>query len=180
MRDVPLQWPKLIQYLEEDTSFIKYQIVKQEHPEIGKYKCNTDRACRGNLGESSTAFCVREWNGDLIYAKSKRLQISNSICVEATTILGGIQYCITQNLVPLRIETDSLSMVKILEGEWEVPWRNSMVVNNIKYWRQKGLVHFSHIFREGNVLADFQLTWFLILQVQLNSIDTWNYQQQEE
>ncbi|KAG5610738.1 hypothetical protein H5410_022019 [Solanum commersonii] len=44
--------------------------VTWEKPELGWVKCNTDRASRGNPGESSYSFCLRNNQGDLIYAET--------------------------------------------------------------------------------------------------------------
>ncbi|KAK6777688.1 hypothetical protein RDI58_024406 [Solanum bulbocastanum] len=43
----------------------------------------------------------------------------------------------------------------ISEDGWKTPLSISMEVARIKSWRNKGLVHFAPIPREGNALADF-------------------------
>ncbi|KAK4713391.1 hypothetical protein R3W88_019298 [Solanum pinnatisectum] len=67
----------------DDFIKIYYQLVKWEKPKIGWFKCNTDGASRGNPGESSAAFCVRNWHGDLVYAGVRRLSNTTSMIVEA-------------------------------------------------------------------------------------------------
>ncbi|WMV30097.1 hypothetical protein MTR67_023482 [Solanum verrucosum] len=91
---IPNQWPQLVQHFEQYRPLIKSQVVIWRKPEIGWLKCNTDGACRGNLGERSAAFCIRDADGNLVYAEAKRLWITNSIQAEARAIQGGIQHCI--------------------------------------------------------------------------------------
>lgn len=95
-------------------------------------------------------------------------QIADAICLyaEARAMSKGIEYCVCNQLLPLIMETDSLTMKKIVDGEWETPWSISMTLKEINTWRMKGHIQFAHTLREDNTLADFSLTWFLILQVQ--------------
>lgn len=67
----------------------------------------------------------------------------------------GLEYCTSQNLLPLTMETVSLSVKKILDGLWEIPWNVAMDVRKI--WRlMEGVpIVVEHVYREGNKLADF-------------------------
>lgn len=47
--------------------------------DAGKIKCNTDGASKGNLGEGSYGFCIRDNKGDLIYAQPKGVGIVTNI-----------------------------------------------------------------------------------------------------
>lgn len=53
------------------------------------------------------------------------------------------------------METVSLSVKKILDGLWEIPWNVAMDVRKI--WRlMEGVpIVVEHVYREGNKLADF-------------------------
>ncbi|XP_060182325.1 uncharacterized protein LOC132611987 [Lycium barbarum] len=119
------------------------------------FKCNTDGASRGNPGLSSAAFCIRDEVGNLIYAGVRRISDTTNITAESIAILDGIEFCIKNDLVPVMIESDYLSMINIIQGIWEIPWKISMEVKKINFWRNKGQVQFAHILREGNALADF-------------------------
>jgi len=48
-----------------------------------------------------------------------------------------------------------LTMVHILEGEWDVPWSVALEVNDIRRLRGVVSARVKHSFREGNTLADF-------------------------
>lgn len=45
-------------------------------PKIGGFKYNCDGTSKGNPGESSYAYCVRDHNGDLIWAEVQKISIS--------------------------------------------------------------------------------------------------------
>lgn len=120
----------------------------------GWFKCNTDGASRGNLEEGSAAFCLRNANGDLIYDEARRLEVTNNLCAEAIAIQEGVRFCIEQQRIQVLIESNSLSMIYMIEDRWDTPWKIRMEMEKIKYWRSKGIVHFAHILREGNALAN--------------------------
>ncbi|KAK6786192.1 hypothetical protein RDI58_014717 [Solanum bulbocastanum] len=77
-----------------------------------------DGACKDNSGPSSGAYCVRDAAGRFIYAKTKRLGYCTNLMVEIKAFRLGLEYCTSQNLVPLTMKTDSLSVKKILDGLW--------------------------------------------------------------
>ncbi|XP_060211883.1 uncharacterized protein LOC132639457 [Lycium barbarum] len=121
MKQFPKRWPFFVQYLENLRMTFTHKKVTWVPPERGRYKCNTDGASRGNPGISSAAFCIRDQNGDLVYAAGKRLEDTTNVIAEAVAIEDGIQYCVDHQLLPLIVETDSLTMQKILDGIWEIP-----------------------------------------------------------
>ncbi|XP_075101861.1 uncharacterized protein LOC142177287 [Nicotiana tabacum] len=88
----------------------------------GWYKCNTDGASKGNPVPSSLGFCVRDDEGDVVYARSADLGVTTNVVVEAKVILQGLEYCVKHDLYPLILEIDSLVMKKAIEGEWDPPW----------------------------------------------------------
>ncbi|WMV25242.1 hypothetical protein MTR67_018627 [Solanum verrucosum] len=52
------------------------------------------------------------------------------------------------------IETDSLSLKKIIQQTWRVPWEIAEKVEEIREIMEKIKAKITHIFREGNSLAD--------------------------
>ncbi|XP_060211803.1 uncharacterized protein LOC132639368 [Lycium barbarum] len=121
----------------------------------GWYKCNSDSASRGNPGPSSVAFCIRDDNGDLVYAATQKITDGNNLVVEAVAIKQGINYCMDHQMYPLLVETDSLAMKMFIRGTWEVPWCISMILKDINRLIRGQTVKVDHIYREGNCLADF-------------------------
>ncbi|MCD7452921.1 hypothetical protein HAX54_018666 [Datura stramonium] len=52
-------------------------------------------------------------------------------------------------------ETDSLALVKFIEGEWKIPWSMTLEVKAIKRLMEEATVQIQHTLREGNALADY-------------------------
>ncbi|XP_060177940.1 uncharacterized protein LOC132607880 [Lycium barbarum] len=84
-------------------------------------KCNTDGAAKGNPRPSSTAFCIRNEEGDLVHAVAKILIDGSNIVAKAEAIRMGLMYCVEKELFPLIKETDSMTMKMIINGEWKIP-----------------------------------------------------------
>lgn len=55
-------------------------------------------------------------------AKAVETGEATNIMAEAKAIVEGLAYCVEKQLHPLILETDSLVIKKIIEGEWESPW----------------------------------------------------------
>lgn len=47
----------------------------------------------GTLGISSYGFCVRDYNGDLVYAESANIGVITCMVAEATTIWKALNFC---------------------------------------------------------------------------------------
>ncbi|XP_059280949.1 uncharacterized protein LOC132034570 [Lycium ferocissimum] len=131
-QDKPYKWADIVKYVESFQPCITRVVIRWDFPPIGWFKLNTNGATKGNPGPSSTAFCVRNDCGDLIYAEGKKLtDDGSSLIAEAVALRDGVAYCESHNLWPLIIETDSLSMKKFISSEWEVPWSIILIVNEI-------------------------------------------------
>lgn len=153
-QNLPRTWPAIVNVLENWEPRFRHKIVRWRRPPGGCYKCKFDGASKGNSGPSLAAFCVRNCFGDIVIVKGKRIPDSTSLVAEAVAIKEGIQFCIDRNLLPLIVETDSHTMVQVLEERWEVPWSVVMEVEAIKRMREGVPVHVKHPLREGNTLAD--------------------------
>lgn len=88
---------------------------------VGCYKCNSDGVSKGNSGPSAGGFCVRDWNGEFMYVASHRLGVKTSLEAETMAMEKGLQYYLSNQFIPVILETDSLIFSKILDGIWEVP-----------------------------------------------------------
>ncbi|XP_059285936.1 uncharacterized protein LOC132039479 [Lycium ferocissimum] len=61
---------------------VYYAKVLWRMPPLGRLKCNTDGACRGNHGISSFRFCIIDSNGDLVYAEAQQMGIATNMEAE--------------------------------------------------------------------------------------------------
>ncbi|XP_060170720.1 uncharacterized protein LOC132601662 [Lycium barbarum] len=115
--NIPSRWHQIVQFFEGYKPTVICRIIKWMRPALGFYKCNTDGAAKGNQGPSSAAFCIRNEEGDLVYAAAKSLTDGTNIVAEAEAIRMGLRYCVEKQRFPLLIETDSMTMKKILNAE---------------------------------------------------------------
>lgn len=114
--EIPDTWPQMITILDAFRPTFQYKVVSWINPPQGWWKCNTDGASRGNPGPSATAFCVRNFNSDLVGAKGLKIEDSINTVVEAIAIREGLWYCREHGFLNIIIKTDSSAMVNILNG----------------------------------------------------------------
>ncbi|XP_070029656.1 uncharacterized protein [Nicotiana sylvestris] len=130
---VPQKWLDLLTMIEQYTPRLKYDKVLWEFPSRGWIKVNTDGACRGNSRRSSIGFCIRDEVGDLIYAEGREISEETNNESEAT---------------------DSMLLKNIIEESWKPPWYITEHVEEILRLKEQSIIKVTHIFREGNTLAD--------------------------
>ncbi|WMV17864.1 hypothetical protein MTR67_011249 [Solanum verrucosum] len=155
MQQIPRSWPDIIDFLGNYKPKIYYSSITWKPPELGTLKCNIDGASRGNPGRSAYGFCLRNHKGDLIYAQGEEINECTNIEAEAIAIKEAIYHCVAICLDKVCIKTDSLILVKILAGIWEVPWHIAILVSDIKALALQCQVRIQHAYREGNTLADY-------------------------
>lgn len=76
--------------------------------------------------------------------------IKTSLEAEVLTLEKGLQFCISSNLLPVILDTDSLIVDKVLSGVWEIPWSISLRIKRIKRMMRNGQMEVQHVLREGN------------------------------
>lgn len=79
-------------------------MVRRIDPPKGSFKCNNDGS-----GKGSMAFCVINGEGDFIYTESRVLEEVTVIETKIKAIRMGLDYCLHNRLVPLIVETYSLT-----------------------------------------------------------------------
>ncbi|KAK4718298.1 hypothetical protein R3W88_016636 [Solanum pinnatisectum] len=107
LRQVPVNWPDMVDFFEKYKPELYYLAVSWRPPEQGMLKCNTDGVSKGNPGRSSYDFCLRNHRGDLIYAQGEEILETTNITAET------IANCVTMGLSMISMKTDSLVLVKI-------------------------------------------------------------------
>nr|XP_009769782.1 PREDICTED: uncharacterized protein LOC104220585 [Nicotiana sylvestris] len=142
--------------------------VTWQLPYEGWFKCNIDGASRGNPGPSSYGFCVRDHEGNLVFAKAKEIGEATNIVSEAKAIAEGLAYCMERHLHPLIMETDSLGMRKIIDDAWETPWCIGAEVRRIKEIKSTITFHsFHELPAEGKTLINMDKSQILNLWVKV-------------
>ncbi|PHT59369.1 hypothetical protein CQW23_01732 [Capsicum baccatum] len=116
-----MEWKSMIRFLANYKPRFYHQLVKRELIEQKIVKYNTDGDCRGNLGIGSYDFFLGNEEGDLIYAQGDNIGFTTNVVAETKAILEEIKYYVSKDIRTIRVETDSLLMVNILNEDWKVP-----------------------------------------------------------
>ncbi|KAH0635990.1 hypothetical protein KY289_035905 [Solanum tuberosum] len=135
LRNIPEDWPNLVHFFEGYKPILVPKVIHWKPPMEGTYKCNSDGASKGNPGQSAGGFCIRDWKGEFIFAATYDLGIRTGLEAETSAMEKGLNYCVTHNLLPVCLETDSLVLTKILNGVWEVPWSIKIQIQKIELLR---------------------------------------------
>lgn len=117
-------------------------------------KCNTDGASRGNPGESSYGFCIRDSQCDLVYVEIMAIGIATNMEVECIAILKDLRHYKREDIQTIIIESDPQSLVKIVLKEWRIPWSLVVHIDEIHKLMDMMQVKIIHAFREANQLED--------------------------
>ncbi|KAH0690096.1 hypothetical protein KY289_017454 [Solanum tuberosum] len=141
-------WPELVIYLTGYTPRIDCKVVYWKLPRQNTFKCNTDGSSKGNPGPSSSAFCIRDEQGNLMYAEGNMIGISNNLIAEVVAIRLRLEYCRIHNLLPLILENDSLAAMKMIEGAWHRPWEVTMEVRRIHILKESTNLIYYNNFQE--------------------------------
>lgn len=134
----------------------KLKVVKVlwEFPMEGWIKVNSDGASRGNPGMSAISFCVRDDRGDIIHAYGQEIQDTTNTKAEAVAILEALRYCYVHHLSNIWLGTDSMFLKTVIMENWITLWMMTAHVEEIRRLMVLCHTRISHIFREGNKLAE--------------------------
>lgn len=143
------------------TKFKKYKprlfcyAVKWYPPTQGRLKCNTDGDSKGNLGQGAYGLVARGDERNLIYAQAGGLGFTTNMIAEMTAILEVVRLCALRNWHDMEIESNSLALVNIVRNVWRIPWEMIEAVDEIRNLMSNINATITHIYREGNTLADY-------------------------
>lgn len=102
----------------EPTLKLEYKMVTPPNPWL---KGKTDKVSRRNPGPRFYDFCIRNGEGDLVVATGARIIDSTSLKAEALAIRECLANCKGNDIQHIIIESDSFTMVQIVQGISEVP-----------------------------------------------------------
>ncbi|KAH0669829.1 hypothetical protein KY289_024322 [Solanum tuberosum] len=154
MNRLPDDWPTMVQMLRRYKPKLYYQSVAWRPLEGTFIKCNTNRGCRGNPGLSTYGFCLRNSEGNLIYAQAEPIGVTTNMEAEARAILEALKVCTEKGLQNVILEKNSLCMMNFLRGLWKIPWEMADIYQAIIREQQLLNIQVTHVFKEGNYLAD--------------------------
>lgn len=154
LQDIPHKWHDLLKFLEHYMPKMKVDKVLWEFPKEGWNKVNSDGASRGNPGRSTIGFYVRDDRGDIIHAYGQEIQDTTNTKAEAVAILEALRYCYVHHLSNIWLGTDSMFLKTVIMENWITLWMMTAHVEEIRRLMVLCHTRISHIFREGNKLAE--------------------------
>ncbi|XP_058111206.1 uncharacterized protein LOC131254225 [Magnolia sinica] len=132
-----------------------HSIVTWLKPLRGFLKLNVDGSSRGNPGLSGGRGVCRDHHGNLIFAFHRNYGLTLNTIAEAQAMLNGITSYSKLGLRSIIVESDSLTIAKAAADRYDfVPWNIWYKIGTIREFRRSLNLSFSHIFREGNSVAD--------------------------
>jgi ribonuclease HI len=123
-------------------------------PFVSWIKCNTDGAATGSPGQASCAGVFRDHNAQFLGAFNVNLGISYAFHAELLGVMNAIEIAHEKGWWNLWLETDSMMVTLAYKSSAMVPWLIRNRWNNCMYKLKDMNFFLSHIYREGNVLAD--------------------------
>ncbi|XP_071939931.1 uncharacterized protein [Coffea arabica] len=129
------------------------ELVRWQAAGRGLVLLNTDGCSKGNPGASGGGGVLRDSNGQVLVGYSAYLGVNTSLRADALALLPGLRLCVQKGYTQVRVQSDSLVLVGILQWRFQCSWHIRREVTQI--WLiadDPGL--FSHSFREAKKVAD--------------------------
>lgn len=120
----------------------------------------TDGASRGNPGQASYGFVIRDHKGQVLYEEGKRLGITTNNVAEYTAVKESLRYIRESFFRDLSLKVqyfaDSRLVVEQLSGRFKIKSPHlRILIDEIRNLEKKiGEVTYTHIRRELNKDAD--------------------------
>lgn len=123
-------------------------------PLVSWLKCNIDGASKGNPGMSGCGGIFRNSQAEAVCCFAEPIGISNSFTAELCAFMRAIAIAKHHNWHNIWIETDSALVLMASKHPEKVPWelRNRWCNSMVLFRHLNCMV--SHVFREGNKVAD--------------------------
>ncbi|KAL0427066.1 UNVERIFIED_CONTAM: putative ribonuclease H protein [Sesamum latifolium] len=147
-------WPSIIKSHPPPQEEKLDTIVKWEKPQRDWFKLNTDGASKGNPGISGAGGILRDPQGRVLFAFEEPLGCMSNTLVELKAIYRGLQLSIERNITKIWIETDAQVIIKLIANPSLGAWYLQNTLMTIRTLLQQIEFKVSHIFREGNQIAD--------------------------
>ncbi|KAL6570169.1 hypothetical protein OROMI_014683 [Orobanche minor] len=124
-------------------------------PQPGWWKLNTDGAARGNPGDAAAGGIIRDHVGKPLIMFSEFLGDRTNNFAELYAIWRGLEFCIDNHFDKVWVEVDSKIALSLIEHSTTSHWQLQGIISKIRDFRGSIEIRFSHIFREGNAVADW-------------------------
>ncbi|KAL6558442.1 hypothetical protein OROMI_018792 [Orobanche minor] len=129
--------------------------VRWSKPQPGWWKLNTDGATRGNPGDAAAGGIIRDHVGKPLIMFSEFLGVRTNNFAKLHAIWRGLEFCIDNHFNKVWVEVDSKIALSLIEHSTTSHWQLQSIISKIRDFRDSIEIRFSHIFREGNAVADW-------------------------
>lgn len=125
-----------------------------------KLTINTDGASRGNPGEASYGFLIKDDNGEIIFSEGQYIGINTNNFAEYTAVLKALEYIEVNKdnleFSEITVVTDSQLVAQQLSGKYKIKSPTLKVIfNQIKILEMTlGTILYKNVPREQNKEAD--------------------------
>ncbi|KAL2237447.1 UNVERIFIED_CONTAM: putative ribonuclease H protein [Sesamum indicum] len=133
----------------------KISIVKWIKPDRGWFKLNMDGASKGNPSIPGAGGIIRNHLGQTVFTFQEHLGLMSNTAAELNAIYRGVKLCIDNNIRKIWVETDANIAIKLISSSPKGPWHLQNLLQQIRELLSQTEFKISHIFREGNQVADY-------------------------
>ncbi|KAL6493350.1 hypothetical protein OROGR_033109 [Orobanche gracilis] len=133
----------------------KVTSVRWLKPPADWVKLNTDGAAKGNPGAAAAGGVVRNHHGKVLTCFWEFVGSRSNNFAELHGIWRGLQLCLDKGFHKIWVEVDSSTALNLIRRNFTAHWECRLIIDKIHILLNKLDVRFSHIFREGNSVADF-------------------------
>jgi len=138
-------------------------LIRWQLPAGGAVKLNCDGA-KSSRG-ASAGFVLRSWMGSFIMAGTRYLAHAPILVAEVTAIRDGLKAALEAGYRHIEVEGDNQIVINAIQGRILPPWRIAPIIEDIKNLSQGCFdISFKHIYREGNMAADWVAKYGCTLQ----------------
>ncbi|KAH0729146.1 hypothetical protein KY290_000325 [Solanum tuberosum] len=74
---------------------------------------------------------------------------------EAKAILFGIKWCLDKGFTNILVESDSMLITNMINGEAKTPWQIKHIIEDIHGLKVQGNFSLQHCYREVNMIEDY-------------------------
>ncbi|PRQ50126.1 putative ribonuclease H-like domain, reverse transcriptase zinc-binding domain-containing protein [Rosa chinensis] len=128
--------------------------VNWHPPFLGWIKINSDGAWKHDSARVGYGVVFRDYRGYVLGAFASNFDIPSSVAAEVMAVIKVIELAWVRDWKHVWLEVDSSLILDFLWSPSLVPWQLRVQWNNCLFRISQMNFHSSHIFREGNHVAD--------------------------
>ena len=164
---IPQSYSRHIPHYPQFPHLIGWQL-----PKGGFIKINFDGS--NSAAGAAAGFVLRNWQGGFIKAGSRFLEHASILVAEPTAMRDGIHAALQTGFRRIEVEGDNQIVLKAVQKQIYTPWQIAPILEDI--WNMISsceLISFTHIYREGNMAANWMAKYGCSLKC--HSLSSFSY-----